>query len=185
MDDDALTPLLEPGERLLWAGRPPQGVRFGAADVVRVPFSLVWLGVALTFEAMAVRSMVVEGGLVPKLFAAVGLIFVLAGVQLAFGRFLDDARERARIRWGVSDRRVFVLRDGALVWSKGLAELGDVAVDEGRSGVGTLYLGAVGESWLARLDARMKGVVPIWDGVVGVREVARGRVGARLGAGAR
>lgn len=182
MDDAVFSPILEPGERLLWSGRPPQGVRFEAYDLVRVPFSLVWLGIAVTFEGMAVRTMVVEGGLVPKLFAGVGLVFVLAGLQLAVGRFFDDARERAALRRGVSDRRVLLLRDGALVYSRSLAELGPVRAEAGPDGVGTLYLGHVGESWLARLDARAKGAVPIWEGVEGVRELERVIVAAQLGA---
>ena len=84
MDDarQRLEPLLRPGEQLRWTGRPDPKVRFGAADVFLVPFSLLWAGFAIVWETMAIT-----GGSSP-FFALWGFPFVLLGLYIVFGRFI-------------------------------------------------------------------------------------------------
>lgn len=49
--ESVVTTELASGEKLVWAGRPRQGIRLGPADILLVPFSLLWCGFATWEEA--------------------------------------------------------------------------------------------------------------------------------------
>src|SRR3989442_9848335 len=83
-----LTRELMSGERLLWAGRPRQGVFARPFDVFLIPFGLFWCGLSIFWEAAAFSSHE------PPLVRLSGLPFVLIGLYMVFGRFLLDARQR-------------------------------------------------------------------------------------------
>lgn len=104
MDDarQRLEPLLRPGEQLRWTGRPDPKVRFGAADVFLVPFSLLWAGFAIVWETMAIT-----GGSSP-FFALWGIPFVLLGLYIVFGRFIIKKRRKQNTVYGLTDSRAIV-----------------------------------------------------------------------------
>ena len=51
-----LRPELGPGERLLWSGRPRQGVVFRAIDLFLIPFILIWAGIPTAAAIGFIRS---------------------------------------------------------------------------------------------------------------------------------
>lgn len=51
-----IVPELESGESLLWAGQPHAGVVFAGADLLMVPFSLIWCAFAFFWEAEVIKS---------------------------------------------------------------------------------------------------------------------------------
>jgi hypothetical protein len=107
---------LDPGEKLLWSGQPKQGVRLQPQDALMIPFSLMWGGFALFWEAGVL-------GLVhlntnnhvankPPLFMVLwGIPFVLIGLYMIFGRFFYDAALRKKTYYGVTNRRVIILKN--------------------------------------------------------------------------
>jgi hypothetical protein len=76
-----LGPRLDPEERLIWVGQPRQGVRLRASDAVVIPFSLLWVGLAIT---ITVGISVGSRSMLPGLF---GFPFILVGFYLLAGRF--------------------------------------------------------------------------------------------------
>ena len=94
------------GEKLLWSGRPIQGLRLRRSDALQIPFSLLWCGFAI-FWTYSVATM---GG--PGFMVLFGAGFVCIGLYLVFGRFLTDARSRASTRYLLTNDRVIVRRNG-------------------------------------------------------------------------
>jgi len=106
--DDDLRSRLMPGERILWSGRPRQGLLLTGRDIFLVPFSLIFCGGTIVWEA-AVLGLLNRAGAhshAPLFFALWGVPFVLLGLYLVFGRFITDASIRRRTIYGVTDKRV-------------------------------------------------------------------------------
>jgi hypothetical protein len=97
-----ISPYLAPGERLLWAGRPDPGVRFAPVDALLVPFSVMWGGFAIFWEA----AVLTEGG--PPFFVLWGVPFVLVGLYFVFGRFVYKRWRKRRTAYGITNTRAIV-----------------------------------------------------------------------------
>lgn len=111
--------LLDPGEKLLWSGQPKQGVRLQAGDIFMIPFSLMWGGFAIFWEANVLgfgglarhqTTHPVNNGGVPLFMALWGIPFVAVGLYMIFGRFFYDASLRNKTWYGITDRRLIVLK---------------------------------------------------------------------------
>ncbi len=126
---------LAAGERLLWAGRPRQGIRFRAADALMIPFSLLWAGFAVFWEVSVLR----EGA--PGFFVLWGVPFVLMGIYITIGRFFVDSYQRGRTFYGLTDRRALI-RTGRGVKSLPLRNLSELSLKESGDGSGTISFGS-------------------------------------------
>jgi hypothetical protein len=93
------------GERILWSGRPAQGLLFTGRDTVLIPFM---------FGAFAVfwESMVLTQQNAPGFFMLWGVPFVLIGLYLIVGRFLLDAWIRAGTDYAVTNKRILIPAPG-------------------------------------------------------------------------
>ena len=124
---------LNRGERVLWTGAPPQGMRFTAADLIVVPFSLFWTGFAVLWEWLALTT----GA--PAYFPLFGIPFVLIGVYLLVGRFFSDASARARTEYAITSERAIIVRRNRIA-SFDLSGLTGHSADEKADGTGTIWL---------------------------------------------
>jgi len=107
---------LDPGEKLLWTGQPKQGVRLQPQDAFMIPFSLMWGGFAIFWEAGVLGLIHLNGNhraqASPPLFMAIwGIPFVLIGLYMIFGRFFFDAALRKKTFYAVTDRRLIILKN--------------------------------------------------------------------------
>lgn len=114
------TPFLDPGERMLWTGRPIQGWTLSKIDIFLIPFSAIWALGALGGVAAALAE-------APLASLPVLLLFLAIAFYIMVGRFMQDARRRARTRYAITDRRALILRGRSSLQSKGLGR--DMAVD--------------------------------------------------------
>lgn len=157
--DAALQPHLLRGERILWIGRPDSRRLFGFADVFLVPFSLMWGGFAIFWEAAVTGIGSKSGQSLPVFFVLWGIPFVLVGQYLIWGRFIYKRWDRQRTVYAVTNQRVLTLR-GETLQSTFLNQLPNVNQTVRRDGTGTLDFGNLpfgyafwansGMDWLSR-----------------------------------
>ena len=128
---------LDRGERQVWAGQPKQGLVLRASDTYMIPFSLLWAGFAVFWEASVLRTNA------PGFFALWGIPFVLMGLYITVGRFFLDAYRRARTTYAVTSERVLINMRGfsASTKSLNLATLSDITLNERSDGTGTITFG--------------------------------------------
>ena len=99
-------PYLDPGERLLWEGRPSTWpFLFRPIDILLVPFSVVWCGGTVVFVVAALA----DGSVLIVLFS---LLFLALGTYLVVGRFLVDAHLRRHTAYAVTSKRALIVRSG-------------------------------------------------------------------------
>src|SRR5436305_1981729 len=95
---------LRGSERLLWSGAHPAGLRLQRADLVIVPFSLLWGGFVFFWECT-----VLSQPNAPRFMALFGVPFVLVGAYIIFGRFFFDAFQRSRTAYALTDERIIIV----------------------------------------------------------------------------
>jgi Bacterial PH domain len=119
---------LSSGEHVLWSGQPRQGVVLRGSDAFMIPFSLMWGGFAVFWEASVISSNA------PAFFVLWGVPFVLVGVYLIIGRFFAEAKQRARTFYAVTNERILIVSGlfTRKVKSLNLRTLSDLSLSEGK-----------------------------------------------------
>jgi len=143
---------LEPGEQLLWAGRPYRGWRFHSLDFLLVPLGVLGSVVAVIAAAAAwghspapnaARLGQEAGGLVRTLSALPAISVAASGFYLSFGRLIADACRRANTSYGLTPQRIIII-NGTLrrnVTSIALDNLGHFTFSHHDDGSGTIRFG--------------------------------------------
>ena len=135
--EDELSAYLDPGEKLLWTGRPVHGIVFTPLDWYFIPFSVVWFGIVLYIFWQGATAN-------PEpMSALVGVLFVGIGIYLLVGRFFADAFYRSRLVYGVTDRRA-IIASGILqrsLQSIDLSSLSGLKREDRADGSGTIFFG--------------------------------------------
>jgi hypothetical protein len=161
---------LNAGERLLWTGRPRQGVVFRHSDIFLVPFSLLWCGFAIFWEV----SVFTSGA--PFFFRLWGIPFVLVGLYFVFGRFLVESQQRKKTFYGLSNERVIIVSGlfNRSVKSMNLRTLTDVSLMERSDHSGSITFGQTSSiySWFGNSSWPGMGQnVPSFDAVENAKDV--------------
>ena len=99
---------LQPGERILWTGRPDPSRLIGRFDGFLIPFSLMWGGGAIIWEG----GVILTGA--PVLFWLWGAPFVVVGQYFIWGRFVYKRWDRRRTVYALTNQRALILRGGSL-----------------------------------------------------------------------
>jgi hypothetical protein len=138
-----IQPELMSGETLQWAAMPNAGVVLHSEDWGLIPFSLLWGGFTIFWEAgvLGYWGNTAKKNSAPTFFALWGLAFVLAGQYFIWGRFLRDAWLKRKTYYGVTNRRVLIVQEA---WKRKIRSCYLEAIPEiAREGetTGTLWLG--------------------------------------------
>ena len=149
-----LSSRLLPRERLQWSGRPRRGLLLAPSDMILIPFSLLWGGFVVFWEAMAVTMKA------PAFMALFGVPFVIVGLYIVVGRFAVDAWLRGRTHYAITDRRVLILREAPWpsLTAVQLDRLPEATVTEGADGSGTIRFGPS----LSFLNTNRAGLLGVW-----------------------
>lgn len=109
-----LQPELSSGESIYWADMPSSSVVFHSEDWYLIPFSLLWGGFAIFWEAGVLGFWWTESQHhpAPGFMVLWGVPFVVIGQYLIWGRFLYDAWLKRRTYYGITNRRVLILQEG-------------------------------------------------------------------------
>jgi hypothetical protein len=137
-----IQPELTSGESFVWAGQPNTGVIFHREDLFLIPFSLLWGGFAIFWEA-GVSGLLGFGnrsGGTWSFGILWGIPFVLIGQYLIWGRFIYTAWLKRRTYYAVTHRRVIVVQNS---WKRQLASayidtLPTLIKEGGSNGIGIL-----------------------------------------------
>lgn len=138
--DQPIRRWLLPDERILWEGKPDVSAYGLRGSWYLIPFSLLWGGFAIFWEATAIASHA------PPFFLIWGVPFVLVGLYMIFGRILVARREARNTTYAITDRRILIA-GGAFKPSFTALELRNLPgakVDEGKGGTGSITFGATG-----------------------------------------
>jgi hypothetical protein len=128
------------GEKLLWAGRPAQGLRFCRSDLYLIPFGLLWCGSGVVFMWGAFKAGPAQGSWFNLLF---GLCPLVIGLFIVIGRYFYDAWVRARTIYGLTDRRLVIVSNNPspTLDVPHLRDITNVSLRKGRGGEDTIRLG--------------------------------------------
>lgn len=130
--------LLQPGENLLWSGKPEKVRLFEKEDQKLVPFSLLWC--AITVFLIWIAWM--RGGSNPALTVPRLLVipFAAVGLWLLVGRFIWRFISEKKERYALTDCRV-ILRLSNGVQSLDLTNLPQMNVSRYSDGSGEISFG--------------------------------------------
>ena len=105
------------GESVYWAGMPNPRIIFHSDDWTAIPFTLIWTGFFVFWEAdaLGIRGKASRHGEIDVFMALWGIPFLDIGNWMVWGRFLADAWLKRRTYYAVTNLRVLVLQDG---WKK-------------------------------------------------------------------
>jgi len=147
IDPEASTkiqPELLTGETLVWAGKPDPSVVFHSDDWYAIPFSLLWGGFAIFWEAgvLGYWGNAAKNGTVSTFMVLWGIPFVVIGQYLIWGRFFYEAWLKRRTYYAITNRRVLVLQEG---WKRKTSWIYVSSIPtlqrEDSTSVGTLWFG--------------------------------------------
>ncbi|HWY06157.1 MAG TPA: hypothetical protein VNY24_04810 [Candidatus Acidoferrales bacterium] len=109
-----LQPYLSTGERIHWAAMPNPRIILHSDDWYLIPFSLLWGGFAIFWEAgaLGIWDSTPKSGPMSSFMSLWGIPFVAFGQYMIWGRFVWDAWLKRHTYYAVTDRRVLIFQEG-------------------------------------------------------------------------
>ena len=138
MDNDNinswLKAYLNPDEYVLWSGKPGKGKLLNKRDIFLIPFSIVWFGFAVFWEASVFLTDA------PFLFKLWGIPFILVGLYITVGRFFLNSYIRKRTTYVITNKKVIRRYKKKVDMLSGSAK-SQMSVSVNNDGSGTISFG--------------------------------------------
>ena len=132
---------LDRGERIVWTGQPDARRMLTPADWFLIPFSLLWGGFALYWEATVLGW--TGSPPAPPAFAVFGAPFVVLGLYFMIGRFFYQGWVKRNTYYALTNRRALIVRHlrGRSVDAIILDSLPSISTSVRPDGSGTIVFG--------------------------------------------
>lgn len=123
-------------EKIMWIGQPETSVIFTSEDFLPTLFGLIFLILGVVSEMFAAK----DGELLIILFC---LLFVIIGIYLLFGRFIQKRYAKKRTYYAVTNQRVLILTHfmSRSLQSKYINKVSDINKIVSKKGIGTIHFG--------------------------------------------
>src|SRR4051794_26736689 len=135
---------LSPGESVVWTGKPSRSVIFHAGDAYLIPFSLLWGGFAIFWEASVLGGFSHDKS-APWFFILWGIPFVIVGQYMIWGRFFFTYWKKNRTFYALTNRRALILHTALnrSLQSVDLVTVPQINKTVRRDGIGSIEFGSV------------------------------------------
>ena len=131
-------PFIQPGETILWKGKPGKGHLFNRQDILMIPFSIFWCGFAIFWESTVLT---IDA---PFFFKLWGIPFVCVGLYMVCGRFIWKAYMRPRTAYVITNKKIIRARGNRIDMLDG-HNMAPIHVEVNRDGSGTIHIGNLSE----------------------------------------
>lgn len=122
---------LEPGEYVVWQGKPEKGFRRDPNAFITVPFGIVWTAFSSIFLWAAFE------GKASVLVWVISLLFLFIGLSFTFGGMIRRAMTQGKIQYFVTNYRLIVV-EGESVDFYTADDLPPMQVQRHKNGCGTI-----------------------------------------------
>lgn len=162
-------------EEILWCSQP-ETVLFSVGDFFLIPFSFLWGGFAIFWEA----SVFTNGA--PFFFRLFGIPFVIVGLYFIFGRFIYKRIKKKHTYYSVTNKRILILTN---LFTKGIEaefinQITCINKSVRSNGIGTLkfgnspfFQGMWGNSGMEFFNSHYRKDVPSFYDIQDAEEVYR------------
>lgn len=136
-DSQMFSKYIQSNEIIKWTGKPPEGLLLRKSDIYMIPFSLLWGGFAIFWEATAYTS----GA--PFFFLIFGSFFVIMGLYMILGRFILDIVKRKYTYYALTNDRALILSTllGQSIKSLDIKSIPEISINLKSNNKGTIIFG--------------------------------------------
>jgi hypothetical protein len=93
---------LSKDEKIVWEGKPKQGIVLRYTDIALIPFSIIWTIATLIFELVSFEPDF------PIYLSIIGIPFLIIGLFLLIGRYILDTKRRKNIFYWITNKRIII-----------------------------------------------------------------------------
>ena len=152
---------MTPSERVLWTGSPVRFPLLDPADLLRVPFIVVWLAFGIFWEIGV--SSAGGGHRYPPFFKFYGVLILVLGVCGLVGKLFADRVRLRHTHYTLTDRRIIVswtMLGNVRENTRLLSDIAAPMLTDSGDGIGTIRFGRNGVMFMAT-GHRRDGKIPI------------------------
>jgi len=168
---------LGPHEKLIWVGKPKQGIMFRSNDIFLIPFSILWTGFIILWEISAITAVLnapEKSELTVFMLPIFGIPFVIIGLYFVFGRFIIDAKLRKNTCYGITNERIIIISGlfHKKIKSLDIKTLSDISLTEKTNRYRTIYFGSINPFiwWCVGIWPEME-ITPMFEMIPNAKEV--------------